>query len=157
MVIPVRSMRFRGISRRAMLCIAACSAALLCCSDYPSMSSIAGRYVELREWEYCWPRQGTDDACEWRKAPSLRDPPGRNGSEILWLRTRLPHWKSNEASLFFPAVYQDFEVLQDGKPIYLWGNPDPEAPARYLSLPWHIIPIDAGGCLLYTSPSPRDS
>lgn len=143
--VTMKRMRCGGLTRLVMLCTAVCSAVLLCCSDYASRSSYAGRYVELREWEYCWPREGKGDACEWRKAPSLRDPPGRNGAEIVWLRTRLPHWKGNEASLFFPAVYQDFEVLHDDKPVYRWGSPDPKSPARYLSLPWHIIPIDGGG------------
>ncbi|WP_438444721.1 ATP-binding protein [Gorillibacterium sp. sgz5001074] len=122
----------------------------------------AEQTFRMEAWEYAWETQTAaigDASSGWSRLPSagwqtadtLLNPDGRNGSRLLWFRTRLPYGSAAVGSVLLQAS-QLFEVyLDDGRLIYRQGDLPPGGSPQYIGTPSRIVPLpeDADGRTLY--------
>ncbi|WJH35225.1 hypothetical protein N6H14_03890 [Paenibacillus sp. CC-CFT747] len=106
----------------------------------------------LSGWEYFWekpeeevigrPEPGlvTVPSAGWASIDSPLNPPGRNGSNVLWLRADLPAGTWRDPGLA-ARLYEMYEVMAEGKVIYTYGTPRAENPA-YQGTPLRFIPLN---------------
>ncbi|MDF2934881.1 MAG: Two-component sensor histidine kinaselike protein [Paenibacillaceae bacterium] len=113
-----------------------------------------GSAFELAEWEYAWSEYSPSandnmpDEGSWEKTARLINPPGREGRQILWMRTRLPQNAGYDPTVLVQAS-QLFEVYLDGELLFRHGEMQGAHP-RYIGTPPRMIslPDDAPGKLL---------
>ena len=74
----------------------------------------------------------------------LGTPPGRGGSNFLWLRTRLAGKNFHDPALFLLSMDQIFEAYLDGKLIYRFGVLDGPGSGRYAGHRPHYLPLGPG-------------
>jgi hypothetical protein len=67
----------------------------------------------------------------WQEAARLSNPPGRQGSDFLWLRTKLTGPRLRDATLFLPMVDERCEAYLDGRPIGCFGSLDQATLSEY--------------------------
>ncbi len=125
-----------------------------------------GDSPKLPGGELAWAsdRPSLDDG-GWRPAPTTYNPPGRDGRQFLWLRTRLPVPQGRFEKLARPVLHltwaeQNFEAFLDGKRIDSFAWSEPPVPPRFPGFLHHFLPLgnDYGGKLLALrlySPHPR--
>lgn len=106
-------------------------------------------------WEYAWgdaPIAETQQR-KWLPAEPLREPPGKNGENILWLRVTLPPEPVKAPLLYLKFVQQTYEIyMDDGRLIHRYGTvpaPVEERVRPWLPLHFISLPEDAPGKQLY--------
>lgn len=96
-------------------------------------------------WLQSWPEAGGDapGTPGWLPSGANTMPGGRQGSEFLWLRTRLAGPAAREPALYLVTVDQIFMAYLDGQLIYQFGQLDGSGPQarRFLGYRTHIIPL----------------
>lgn len=98
-------------------------------------------------WQYKWSKTPTAQPGPselWKPMDFPGEPPGRDDSNYLWLRVKMPDGQWKEPGLFVMSVYHSFEVYLDGKLIYRYDRP-PAGNGRFEGWNiWHNIPLDPG-------------
>ncbi len=79
----------------------------------------------------------------WQRTGSFRRFPGRDGSNFLWMRTRLHGPPLHEGTLFMSGVDSVFEAYLDGQLIYRYGDMTGPPPYRFIGFRAHFIPVGA--------------
>lgn len=113
-----------------------------------------GRALGLTEWEYAWSEyspsanESNPEDNKWQKSRVLLNPPGREGRQVLWMRSQLPQAAGYNPTLLVQAS-QLFEVYLDGELLFRHGRIEGAHP-RYIGTPPRMIPLpdDARGKLL---------
>lgn len=112
-------------------------------------AATSGSFVALDDWQYKW---GDQDGMTplWKRIEFPLNPPGRNGSDILWLRTALPGGNWDDPVLKV-RIYQLFEIYSEDQMVYRFGRIDRQSPSTYLGTPPRLIrlPPSAMGKPLY--------
>jgi two-component system, sporulation sensor kinase E len=118
----------------------------------------------LSEWEYAW-EEGPDSPYssasaasgwtwvpwdDWKHTESLLNPEGREGSDKLWLRAKLPEDMTRDVNLLIQAN-QLFEVYAGGERIYNHGSIEPTGRSHCIGTPPRIVPLpdSAAGKFIY--------
>lgn len=112
---------------------------------------VPGSTRGLTDWEYVWSEYKASLKHEpipdggWEKTDRLLNPPGRDGRDTLWLRTRLPQDAGYDPTLLVQAS-QLFEVYLDGELLFRHGRMEGAHPL-YIGTPPRMValPDDARG------------
>lgn len=109
----------------------------------------------LVDWEYAWENSkgshGEENpSLSWKTATSPLNPSGRDGRDILWLRTVLPEGNWKEPTLELQA-FQLFEVYAEGQLIYKFGDIEEPLRSNYIGTLTRFIslPEEALGKTVY--------
>jgi len=119
--------------------------------------SNTSKYSRLNSWEYAWEapvdNEAPDDnastgwnrmpASNWQPSEKLLNPEGRNQSDILWFRTKLPPGGQTYDSMKI-RVSLLFEVYLDERLIFTHGELPPYGNPVYIGTPTRIVPIPPG-------------
>jgi signal transduction histidine kinase len=104
-------------------------------------------------WEYRWGDSPLDDrgvpvwtfssldSLEWKPTRQPLDLPGSDSHHILWLRIKLPQVQAEEPTVFIPRAYLQFQAYLGSRPVYSFGDFEPEADDRFRSFVSHSIPL----------------
>lgn len=131
--------------------------------DGPEVPSAANIEAYSGTWEYrygdsprlpsgdlAWagPTPAGDDV-GWQPTTKTYNPPGRNGRNFLWLRTRLPAPKGRTAKLTHPVLHitwaeQNFEAFLDGQRIDSFAWSEPPRPQHFPGFIHHYLPLSEG-------------
>lgn len=89
-----------------------------------------------------WPEADADSE-GWTRSGANTMPPGRDGRDFLWLRTRLIGPQVADPALYLVTVDQLFMAYLDGKLLYQFGQLDGMGPQarRFLGYRTHIVPL----------------
>lgn len=91
--------------------------------------------VFVKDWAYRY-------SGEWNAIDNPRNPPGRDGDNILWLRTVLPNGDWSDPCLV-AQMYHKFELYSDQGLIYRFGDMSEAGSTVYEGNPPRIIPVPA--------------
>ena len=115
-------------------------------------------------WQYRWGISPVDtggnpvwaydlSAENWHPMQFPGQPPGRSGSNTLWLKVEVPPKQYMNPALFLRFVRQNFVLYYNGQPVYQYGTMPASADERFQPwLPFHVVllPQDfAGGTLVF--------
>lgn len=115
-------------------------------------------------WQYRWGISPVDtggnpiwaydlSAENWHPMQFPGQPPGRSGSNTLWLKVDVPSKDYVNPALFLRFVRQNFVLYYNGQPVYQYGTMPASADERFQPwLPFHVVllPQDfAGGTLVF--------
>jgi len=84
-----------------------------------------------------------DDGAGWIPAPQTWNPPGRNGSPELWLRTRLPGPEVAGGQMWVWAVDQIYEVYLEGERIGGFGSFEAPGSLKFAGYQPLTVPLPA--------------
>jgi serine phosphatase RsbU (regulator of sigma subunit) len=113
----------------------------------------AAKSITIRDnLEYRWgdspldergrPAWAFDAATPWQNFNLPGEPPGRGGSDNLWVRVKLPGGVFDTPALMTSGVHQEFQVFIDGRVIYRFGEFDAAGRGIFAGYRWHhIIPL----------------
>lgn len=88
-------------------------------------------------WEYTY---DSPEHEQWKEAKHPRNPKGREGSHILWLRTKLPEGDWRDPALVI-QFYHKFEMYDEDGLIYQFGDMSEEGASSYEGNPPRIISL----------------
>ena len=155
-----RGLRPPVISQRTFVGLLLLGFFLLGCSPAPVDSHPPQPLSYASTWEYRWgdsprgpqgerlwaqPARGAaSDPTQWKETTSpFERLPGRNGSEFLWLRTKLKGAPLRDGVLYVRPVDRLMEAYLDGELIYQFGDMQQEPPYRFIGFRPHFIPLPA--------------
>jgi len=101
------------------------------------------------EWEYGYGREKPNKWNTFSEIPGI--PPGRNGSDTLWLRIKLPDRLPHKPVLYVERMIFSFKAYVDKSLRYQFGKFDQNGKAYFSGFKSHTIPLkekDAGETLL---------
>ncbi len=93
-------------------------------------------------WQYQWGKSPVEE--EWRGFSYPQVPPNRNGSDHLWMRTRLPFSAEEHDYIYLARVNYFFQCYIDGELIYSHGDVNNDGESRITEMPNFFIPIPEG-------------
>lgn len=91
------------------------------------------------DWEYRWSEQE-----QWRRTSEPSNPPGRSGSSLLWLRSRLPEEPVADPTLFVFSIDTAAIFYLDGEEIYSFPEHTPGEAVAFAGWPWHMVRFPEG-------------
>ena len=137
----------RGVGLIGRLVALFCFLLLSACSSdraAPRIKEYSG------EWEYrygdsprstdgrfIWAQPQHRDT-EWKQTTILEDPPGKNGSQYLWLRTQLKGPALLQPVLYVQGIDQSYEAYLDGQLVASFG---PMSGRRFPGSPRVLLPL----------------
>jgi len=109
--------------------------------------------ASLSGWEYIagdspllpdgTPQWISDPSAPWKRAEAVYNPPGRNGSNYIWYRAKIPAGSWLSPSIYIDSVNMCFEVWFEGKAVYSHGIMT-GSESGYMGFPWHAVNIPSG-------------
>lgn len=99
-----------------------------------------GESPRLSDGTLAWVRPD-DDGGAWQSMPGLGSPPGRDGNQFLWVRTKISNTKVADPVLYVRGVDQIFEAYIDGQPVYHFGAFEGPEALKFLGYKAHYVPL----------------
>lgn len=99
-----------------------------------------GDSPRLSDGTLAWLRPGEDGAA-WQSMAGMGSPPGRNGNQFLWVRTKINGPEVPDPVLYLRGVDQIFEAYLDGNPVYHFGAFEGPEALKFLGYKAHYIPL----------------
>ena len=84
-------------------------------------------------WEYRWSENEV-----WTPVSSPSNPPGREGSPLLWLRTTLPDRNVRDPALFVYSIDTAAIFYVQGERVYAFPEHSEGETPEFAGWPWHI-------------------